>query len=247
MRGHVAAAFGLGLLALTGDASAQVKPRQVDFTVTYATTGGGASTSHVLKASCSMLEGQPGFAGLDGAPTSVTAPGSAMGKMQDEMKKCGSDPACVQAQMMKMMQNGSMAKAAEPLTGKNYTLWTPTTCTGTLTVDDRSTKKGMDAMAAYVENVTVKGAADVRPWHGLAIQHDLKKGITEYRFESPEPVMIDRTLVRTGDGAATEKTRERVAAFQAKVSHSLPRAPQSGKAVTSIQGGSVTVEWTVAK
>lgn len=247
MSGQAVTVLGLGLFAIAVTASAQVKTRQVDFTVTYATTGSGASTAHILKASCSMLEGQPGFAGLDGAPTSVTAPGSAMGTMQDEMKKCGSDAACVQALMMKMMQNGTMAKAAAPLNEKNYTLWTPTTCTGTLTVHDRSTKKGMDAMAAYVENVTVKGTADVRPWQGVTIQHDLKKGITEYRFESPEAVMIDRTLVRTGDGAASEKTRERVAAFQAKVSHSLPGAPKSGKAATSIQGGSVTVEWTVVK
>lgn len=239
--------MGLGLLAIAGSASAQVKTRQVDFTVTYTTASGGGSASHVLKASCNMFEGAPGFAGLDGAPKGATSSG-AMGTLQDEMKKCGSDAACTQALMMKMMQNGTMDKAAATLDQKNYTLWTPTTCTGSLTVDDRSARTGTDAMSVpFSETVTIKGAADVRPWQGLAIQHDLKKGVSEYRFTPPESVVIDRTLVRTGAGATTEKNTQRVAAYDPKATHAVPGAPKSGKAVSTTPGGTVTFEWTVVR
>lgn len=247
MKGHISAVVGLGFLALASTASAQAKARQVDFTVTYATASGGGSTSHVLKASCAMFEGEPGFAGLDGVPKSATAPGSAMGNLQAELEKCGSNPACAQALMMKSMQNGTMTKAADNLSDKNYTLWTPTTCSGTLTVDDRTSRKGMDAMAAFAEAVTVKGIAAVQPWQGLAIQHDLKQGVSEYRFAAPQTVVVDRVLVRTGAGAATEKNQQRVAAFDPKVSHSIPGPPKSGRAVTPIPGGTVTFEWTVIK
>lgn len=242
--------MGLGLLAVAGSASAQVKPRQVAFTVTYQTASRSSAVSHVLKASCDMFEGEPGRIGLDGAPKTA-APGGAVGTMHEELRKCGPDMACAQAAMAKMRQNGTLAQAVDQAANqpdeKNYTLWTPTTCTGVLTVDDRWTKKGMDAMAAFTENVTVKGTTDVRPWQGLAIQHDLKKGASEYRFASPEAVMIDQTLVRTGDGAATERSKQRVAAFDQKASHAVPGAPKSGKAVSTVPGGTVTFEWTVVR
>lgn len=246
MKRQAVMVMGLGLLTIAVPASAQVK-RQVDFTVTYATSSGGGSVSHVLKASCAMFEGLPGFVGLDGPPKGATSSG-AMGTLQDEMKKCGSDQACAQALMMKMMQNGTMDKAAATLDQKNYTLWTPTTCTGALTVDDRSSRTGADAMSVpFSETVTIKGAAEVRMWQGLAIQHDLKAGVSEYRFASPEAVTIDRTLVRIGAGATTEKNQQRVAAFDPKVNHALPGAPKSGKAVSTIPGGTVTFEWTVVR
>jgi hypothetical protein len=246
MKIHMTTAAALGCLALGGAASAQVK-RQVDFTVIYATSNSSGSTSHVLKASCSMFEGEPGFTSLDGAPKSVTAPGSAMGNLQAEMEKCGSNAACAQALMTKVMQNGTMTNVAADMSEKNYTLWTPTICTGTLTVDDRSSRKGMDAMAAYAETVATKGSAEVPPWQGLAIQHDLKQGVTEYRFAAPQPVMVDRVLVRTGAGATTEKSQQRVAAFDPKVNHVKPGAPKSDHAVRPMSGGSVTFDWTVVR
>jgi hypothetical protein len=271
MRGITLAGGAALMLGLGAVAAAQVAAdttRTVQFTITY--KAGGPATAattpilHVLKGQCVVQAGAPQAWGIDG-PTAAQeramkkAPAApTMASMEAEAKKCGKDQGCLMALASRMMEDGSMDRAMSEAQGgggtePNFQIWNPQSCSGTLTVTDRTTRSGTDSMAntQFSETRTLNGTATIanqgqRGWLGLYVQHDLKKNATELRFIPPSDTRVDGTLVRTGYGAKSSSGKEEVLAFPNVAAPSMPGGLQAGRTVAPTQGGSVTFEWTVA-
>lgn len=181
-----------------------------------------------------------------------------MANMAAEAKKCGKDQGCPMALAARMMEDGSMDQAMAEAQGAgatepNFQVWSPQNCSGTLTVTDRTTRSGTDAMtnSQFSETRTLNGTATIadqgqRGWLGLYVQHDLRKNATELRFIPPSDTRVDGTFVRTGDAAKSTSGKEVVMAFPNVAAPSTPGGLQAGRKVSPVQGGSVTFEWTVA-
>lgn len=271
MRGITLTGGAALMLGLGAAAAAQVATdttRTVQFTITY--KAGGPATAattpimHVLTGQCVVLAGLPEAWGIDG-PTAAQeramkkAPAAPrMANMEAEAKKCGKDQGCLMALAARMMEDGSMEQAMAEAQGAgatepNFQVWRPQSCSGTLTVADRTTRSGTDSMAntQFSETRTLNGTATIanlgqRGWLGLYAQHDLKKNTTELRFFPPPDTRVDGTFVRTGYGATSTSGKEVVLAFPNVAAPSMPGGLQAGRKVTPVQGGSVTFEWTVA-
>lgn len=262
-------ASGAALMLGLGAAAAQVAEdttRTVQFTITY--KAGGPATAattpvmHVLKGQCVVQAGAPQAWGIDG-PTAAQerasrkAPAATMTNMEAAVKKCGKDQGCLMALMSRMSEDGTMDEAMAEANGAggpaNFQVWNPQSCSGTLTVADRTTRSGTDSMAntQFSETRTLNGTVTIanqgqNGWLGLYVQQDLKKNTTELRFLPPQDTRVDGTFVRTGYGAKSSSGKEVVLAFPGVAPPSVPGGLQAGRKVTPVQGGSVTFEWTVA-
>lgn len=268
------AALLLGLGATTAAQVADETTRTVQFTITYKAGASAAATSasptatssailHVLKGQCVVQAGAPQAWGIDG-PTAAQdramkkAPAApTMANMEAEAKKCGKDQGCLMALAARMMEDGTMDQAMSEASGAggpaNFQVWYPQSCSGTLTVTDRSTRSGRDAMvnSEFSETRTVNGTATIadrgqQGWLGLYVQHDLKAQTTELRFLPPTDARVASTVVRTGDGATSSKGQEQVLAFPNVTAPSIPGGLQAGRKIIPAKDGSVAFEWTVA-
>lgn len=271
MRGITLAGGAALMLGLGAAAAAQVAEdttRTVQFTITY--KAGGPATAattpilHVLKGQCVVQAGLPQAWGIDG-PTAAqdramqkASAAPTMANMEAEAKKCGKDQGCLMALAARMAEDGTMDQAMSEAQGavgteRNFQVWHPQSCSGTLTVTDRTTRSGRDSMAntQFSETRTLNGTATIanqgqRGWLGLYVQHDLKKNTTELRFIPPQDTRVDGTLVRTGYGATSSSGKEVVLAFPKVAAPSMPGGLQAGRKVAPVPDGSVTFEWTVA-
>lgn len=253
----VVGALAVSTVALAARQDPEGARRTLAFTVVYRTTG-ASTLDHVLKGSCTMEVGAPSAVGLGDRPASAAnqaatrAATAAMTGLEAEMKKCGKDQACLMALAMRMSEDGSLDAAADAAdraatTDAHYVVWYPSACTGTLAVNDTVTSTGVDATGSYTSTTTYAGSGPLERWDAVFLEHDTTARTTAYRFAPTPGLSVATTTVVTGVGARRAAGRELVSAFPEVPAPTSPGAPQSGKSVQQVPGGSVTFTWTITR
>ena len=173
--------------------------------------------------------------------------------------QCGNDEACIMEFAKKIQNNqellaaGQAAKNAQgavngavpDLGPTRYQLWSPQSCSGTITADDTyfdSDPGGEGGDGAYSDTTTVKGSGPIHSdWRGLTMETDLVAGTTTYRMVAPPPVNIASQSSMKGAGQ-----REIPLLAGTPLPDQIgPVKGVGGKQSTKLKGksGTVTVEW----
>lgn len=283
-RMEVATPMGLALVAvLAGSAPAAAQSRaegvqklRMAFTVDYVATKGKSRLRHTYTGECDLLGGHPPAKyGLDGPgkaqaasddarhAQAVDSARPAMAGIQEEMKRCGKDTACLAGVAQKMQATGAMAQVAGSARSAvaigqeaNFRVWTPMACRAlSLTVDDLITERSEDSGEGgtrIVESTrTVQGTQALPPGFGQlkmpGVQQDLKTGLTEYRYGRPALQRFPAKYLSARPGEPATGT-ELVEPVPAAVPYpALPGPPRSGKVALTVPGGTVTAEWTITR
>jgi hypothetical protein len=140
---------------------------------------------------------------------------------------------------------GSMNGVVPDLGPTRYQLWSPQSCSGTVTANDTyvdSDPGGEGGDGAYTDTTVVKGSSPIHPdWRGMTMETDLVSGTTTYRMMAPPPVNIASQSSMKGAGQ-----RETPLLAGTPLPDTIgPVKGVGGKQSTKLKGksGTVTVEW----
>ena len=173
--------------------------------------------------------------------------------------QCGNDEACIMEFAQKIQNNpevlaasqaaakaqGSVNGAIPDLGPTRYQLWSPQSCSGTVTANDTyvdSDPGGEGGDGAYTDTTTVHGSGPINPdWRGLTMETDLVGGTTTYRMMAPPPV---NTASQSSMKGAGQREIPLLAGTPLPATIG-PVKGVAGKQTTKLEGdsGTVTLEW----
>lgn len=263
----LAAALAIPLSAPAQTAAREGTKQVIEFTATAKTTGrfvDGRNTrttsavNRVLKGRCLLQAGPVGPYGLDGPSKAqekaLKQKDPGMASLEKEHAKCKGNQACLMALAQKA-SDGGFEPAAPQVQGA-VQVWFPQSCSGSFSADDAYTADIQDGgTLSYATNSTIKGSAGIpeggeKGWLGVYVEHDIAGNQVQYRFNQAQAVMLDKHTVRTGYKAGTTDAKVPVQLTQGVFPNQWGpvRGPfQAGSLTKAIDGGSLTVEWRLAR
>lgn len=275
MHDTIRAARGLGLaavMAISPLAAAQGAAREgavitVTFTATAKTSGrfqdgpNATTTSQVnrvLRGKCRLQAADVGPWGMDGPSKAqekaMSRKDPVMASLEKEHAKCRGDRACLMALAQKAA--GADAQPKAPQAEGAVQVWYPQSCSGAFSADDTYTGDIKDGgFLSYQYRTTVTGSATIpeggeKGWLGLYIEHDVAARRTQLRFNEAPAVPLEKKTVRTGYQAGTTVAKVPVGLTQRTMTEPwgpVPGAVPGGSLVRKIDGGTLTLEWQVAR